>query len=115
MDKLFEQAKKRYNDLMYSICREYNTIGTSDTEDAENRNKWNLRDLVSEVQYTLDIYKDENCMYWEEAHDDCQPSDKPWLKRWKSEIGRMQRFINMFKAAAMEIDEPYENHCSKYD
>ena len=115
MATLFEQAKKRYNDLMFDICREYNTIGTSFTEDAENRNQWNLRDLVSEVQYTLEVYKSPDSIYYEDAHDPTQGSGSPWYKEWKSEIGRMQRFVNRFKDEALKIDRPYENHCSKFD
>ena len=109
-----KQAIKTYNNIMFDICREYNTIGTSFTEAPEDRNNWNLRDLVSEMQYTLDVYKDPNCRYWEEAHDDCQPVGKPWMKEWKAEIARMQRFINKYKDEALTM-EVMEDHCSKYD
>ena len=113
-----KQAIKTYNNIMFGICREYNTIGTSFTEDAEKRNRWTLRDLVSEMQYTLDIYLDPDCIYWEEAHDDCQPigmkGERVWLKEWQKEVAKMRRFINKYKAQALET-VCIEDHCSKYD
>lgn len=111
---IMKQAIKAYNKIMFDVCREYNTIGTSFTEDAENRNRWTLRDLISEVQYTLDVYLDRDCIYWEEAHDECQPAGKPWLKEWQKEIAKMRRFINKYEAQALET-VCVEGHCSKYD
>jgi hypothetical protein len=110
----FEKAKRQYNNLMFDICREYNTIETSFTEDKENRNKWNLRDLVSEVQYTLDIYEDPSCIYWEEAHDRHQPPHKPWYKEWVSTKNKMKRFINRYKDEAIKLD-CWQAHCSDFD
>ena len=99
---------------MFDICQEFDTIGTSFTEDAENRNQWNLRDLVSEMQYTLDKYRDPNCVYWEDAHDECQPAGRPWYKEWKKICARMQRFIDSHKDEALTM-ECHEHHCSKWD
>ena len=107
-------AKTAYNNIMFDICREYNTIGTSYTEDAENRNKWNLRDMVSEVQYTLDVYRDPDCIYWQDAHDPTQGAGKPWYKEWKNICGRMQRFVDKYKADALCM-ECTEGHCSVFD
>lgn len=107
-------AIKTYNSIMWDICREYNTIGTSMTEDAETRNKWNLRDLVSEMQYTLDIYKDPDCCYYEEAHDPDASYHKEALKEWKSLTARMKRFIDKYKTEAMTM-QCTEGHCSRFD
>lgn len=109
----FEKAVKQYNDLMFDICREYNTIGTSYTEGNE-RQHWTLRDLVSEVQYTLDIYLDEDCLYWREAHDPTQHSSKPWYKEWINITRRMRRFVARYKDEAM-LTKCFSGHCSKYD
>ena len=87
-------AVKRYNELMNDLCREHSTIGTSFSE---NTDGWNLRDMVSEVQYVLDLYDDPSTIYWEDAHDDNQPSYKPWYKEWLSEKRRMKRFIERYK------------------
>ena len=108
------KAVKQYNDLMFDIAREYNTIGTSYTEDPESRNNWNLRDLVSEVQYTLDVFEDPGCIYWQDAHDESQPSDQSWLKEWQDNIATMKRFIARYKDEAMTMS-CYEGHSSKYD
>ena len=108
------KAVDNYNNIMFAICREYNTIGTSYTEDAEHRNNWNLRDMVSEMQYTLDIYRDPDCIYYEEAYDDCQPAGRPWYKQWKNITARMQRFINKYRSDALCM-ECTQCHCSIFD
>lgn len=107
----FEKAVKRYNQIMFDACEEYNTIGTSYTEEAGgyNRSQWNLRDLVSEVQYLYDKYHDEGCCYIEQARDDAY-----YRKEWKSLTGKMRRFIDTFKAEALTM-ECTNCHCSKWD
>ncbi len=55
-----EKIIKRFNNLMYSLGREYVTIGTSDTSTNINNKNWNLRDLVSEVQYWLDFWQSDD-------------------------------------------------------
>lgn len=104
-------ALKQYNNLMNDICREHLTIGTSFSEGTQN---WNLRDMVSEVQYTLDLYNDPDTIYWDDAHDDSQPPNRPWYTQWYNEKERMKRFINKWKDEALKM-ECTESHCSKYD
>lgn len=110
MAKDFEKIVKRYNDIMNSLCREYATIGTRLTEDAENKSQWTLRDLVSEIQYTLDVYRDPQSTPYDSAHF----MGGQELKDWRSSCARMQRFINTFADEAMKY-QCYENHCSKFD
>ena len=105
------QSVKTYNQIMNDICREYLTIGERYSEGTQN---WNLRDMVSEMQYTLDRYMDKDCIYWQDAHDETQPSHNPWLKEWKNVIARMRRFINKYKDEAMQMNCT-EGHCSIYD
>ena len=104
-------AVKQYNDLMMDICREYHTIGTKYSEGTEN---WNLRDMVSEVQYTLDIWNDPDCTYYQDAHDNSQPESKDWYKQWMNDKARMKRFINKYAKEAMTM-ECTVDHCSDYD
>lgn len=104
-------AITQYNNIMRDICREYNTIGTSFSEGTEG---WTIRDMVSEMQYTLDIYNDEGCIYLEEAHDETQPADKPWYKEWINQKRRMERFIEKYKGEAAKA-ECTMRHCSIYD
>lgn len=106
-----ENAIKQFNEIMYSICHEHSTIGTHYSENTE---KWNLRDMVSEVQYVLDIWNDEGSIAWQDAHDDTQPAHKPWYKEWLNEKAQMKRFINKYKDEALTM-ECSEGHCSKYD
>ena len=104
-------AVKRYNELMFDICHEHLTIGTRFSEDTED---WNLRDLVSEMQYTLDIWNDPDCIAWQDAHDETQPRDKPWYHNWYNEKKRMERFINRYKDEALGL-ECHAGHCSCWD
>lgn len=101
---------KRWNGLMYDLCREHLTIGTKFSEHTEN---WNLRDMVSEAQYTLDVYNSEDSIYWEDAHDSAQPG-REWYMEWYKEKKKLERFINRYKEEALTM-ECTESHCSKYD
>lgn len=105
-------AITQYNDIMYSIAREYLTIGTKDS--SEEVQDWNLRDMVSEMQYTLGNYENPDCIYWQDAHDECQPPDKPWYREWVNVKKRMKRFISRWEAEALKL-ECVQYHCSKYD
>lgn len=91
---------------------EYNTIGTEYTEAPERRNEWNLRDMVSEVQYTLDIYNDPDCIYWESAHD--EDADEEVIRQYREDISKMRRFIRTYKDEALTM-QCFEGHCSRYD
>ena len=104
-----KKGVKAYNNLMNGLAMEYNTIGTSFTEDPERRNNWNLRDMVSEVQYTLDIYTDPNCIYWQDAQD-----DEEYNKIYKGDIANMRKFIRTYKKEALTM-QCTDGHCSKYD
>ena len=106
-----KKAIKWYNDIMWDICREHLTIGTRLSEGTEH---WNLRDMVSEMQYTLDIYDDPGTIYWEDAHDPYQPEDRSWYRQWYNEKARMKRFIDRYKNEALQM-ECTEGHCSRYD
>jgi len=107
-------AIRCYNNIMFDIAREHNTIGTSFSENTSN---WNLRDMVSEMQYTLDIWNDPDCMAWQDAHDESQPiwnGRKEWLYNWQKERARMKRFIDTYKPFIDDL-ECAVGHCSKYD
>ena len=93
----------RYNDLMYGIDVEHKTIGTGFSEGTEN---WNLRDMVAEADYWLGtFYEDGHCNH-ELIHDD--PNS------WKSQTGKLKRFIARFKDEALTM-RTTTDHCSKYD
>jgi hypothetical protein len=102
---------KAYNKLMFHLGMEYDTIGTKYTEDPERRSDWNLRDLVSEVQYWLDFYLDPNSSYYENAHD---PDDDGYKEVYKKDISMMRAFIRRYKKEALNMDCNYV-HVSKYD
>ena len=110
-----KEVIKRYNSIMFSISREHLTIGTGFSEGTEN---WNLRDLVSEMQYTLDIYEDQGCVYWEEAHDPYQPKRSngvgQFYYEWVLTKNKMKRFIKAYEPF-IEGMECSEGHSSIYD
>lgn len=110
MDKII----KRYNNLMYSLGYEYVTIGTSESEDPARMNQWNLRDMISEVQYRLDFFLCDDCVYREEAYDISRPDHKELYKQYHSDLAKMKRFIARYEEEALTM-ECYETHCSKYD
>lgn len=101
---------KWYNDIMYSVCRDEVCIGESHTATKD----WTLRDMVSEMQYVLNQYEDPDCIYYQDAHNETQPSHKPWYKEWIADKSKMKRFINANKDEALKM-ECVESHCSKYD
>lgn len=106
-------AIKTYNRLMNDICREHLTIGTRLSEGTEN---WNLRDMVSEMAYTLEVYDNPGCIYWEDAHDSSQPGGPggEWYQHWYNEKARMRRFIEKYRDEALKL-ECAEAHCSIFD
>lgn len=115
MSKLLDDSiVKRYNKLMFHLCLEYLTIGTDFTENPKVKNNWNLRDLVSEVQYQLDMYNDTNSTIYQDAHETWYEHHEELYKQWRRDIGRMQRFIDRYKDEALTMTCT-ESHCSKFD
>ena len=107
MKKLnIERATKRYNDIMYLLCYEHNTIGTNFSENTEN---WNLRDMVAECDYVLSTY-------FESGHinHDVKYESPEGYKMWVSETGKLKRFINAYEPFILDM-ECAEGHCSQYD
>lgn len=107
----FEKAKKKYNEIMYSLCIEHLTIGTRFSEGTEN---WNLRDMVSEMQYTLGIWSDEGCTPYIDAHNPYNGDHEETYKEWISGLGKMRRFIDRYLEEALTM-KCNDKHCSKYD
>lgn len=106
-DLVFKRAIKSYNNIMMSIGYEFLTIGTKYSENTEN---WNIRDLVAEADYTLSNY-------YEDGHinGDMRYSDDPEeRKMWKSETGKLQRFIKAYEPYIKGV-KCHERHCSNYD
>ena len=106
-EKQMKSAVKKYNDIMETIGYEFNTIGTSLSEDTEN---WNLRDMVAECDYVLSTY-------YEDGHCNCEmrfSDDEDDRKAWVSEVGRLKRFINHWWPYVRDM-KCAEGHCSRYD
>lgn len=116
---IFEKAKRAYNDIMNDIGMEFATIGTNHSENTEG---WTLRDMVSEVQYQLDIcYEEGNAN--EEARsvsflmdaygmdsETARAEHEAWLKKTR----KLRAFVNKYKNEAM-LTKCKTGHCSKFD
>ena len=100
-------AVKKYNDIMYNLCRELNTIGQPLSEGTEN---WTLRDMVAECDYELSTYYEDGHM-----NNDLRYSEDEYEKKqWRSETGKLKRFIYNY-AYVVKYMKCAEGHCSKYD
>lgn len=108
MKKLnMESAIKRYNNIMETLGYEHNTINTIFSEDTEN---WNIRDMVAECDFTLSCY-------YEDGHCNCDmrnSDDSEDRKMWKSETGKLKRFIETYKPFIDGVT-CVSGHCSQYD
>lgn len=100
-------AIKKYNEIMMGIGYEHNTIGTSFSEDTDN---WNLRDMVAECDYTLSCYYESGHCNADMRYSD----DKYERDLWKSETGKLKRFIKHY-APFIDDMKCTMNHCSIYD
>lgn len=102
-----DTAINRYNDIMERIGYEYNTIGMKRSEETDN---WNLRDMVAECDYVLSCY-------YESGHCNCEmrySDDIEERKMWKSETGKLSRFIKAYEPFIKDM-KCTVGHCSSYD
>ena len=106
-----------YDSIMLDICHEHASINTRYTEYPDEKKQWTIRDMVSEVQYCLDLWNDEGSIYWQDAHSGCygDPEEsKRWNQNWHREKRRFERFIKHYKEEALKT-ECHEGHCSRFD
>lgn len=106
-----EMAKviKRYNDIMYGLALDHLTVHPEDESGTEAKG-WNLRDMVSECQYQLDLHYDLYSMLGLMRYSD-DPYEK---KQWRSDVGKLKRFIDRYKDSIADMKCAI-GHCSKYD
>lgn len=102
-----EKVIAEYNDMMFSLCLEFCTIGTDYSQDTED---WNLRDMVSESQYQLDCYYDDDKASSESRYSD----DLYERNQWKNDTKRLKAFIRKYEKHIDEL-ECTVGHCSKFD
>lgn len=105
--KQLESAIKRYNSIMDDLCYEHNTIGTSLSENTE---KWNLRDMIAECDYTLSTYYESGHINGDMRYSD----DEYERKLWRSQTGRLRRFIEKYEPFTKDM-KCSEGHCSRFD
>lgn len=102
-----ESAIKRYNNIMKKIGYEQNTINTRFSESTDG---WNIRDMVAECDYKLSCYYEIG-----HANNDMRYSnDLEERKMWRSDTGRLKRFIKTYEPFIKGI-KCVSKHCSIYD
>jgi len=84
------KAKERYNKIMFELGNEHRTIGT---EFAENTNDWGIAEMIKECKYQLEMHFEDGSSFGDMRYDD----DPNIRKQWKSEVGKLKRFINAYQ------------------
>ena len=102
----FENAIKRYNKLMSELYLDHLMIS-----DDNNNSDWNIRDLVSECQFNLNLYYQFGTNQYSDLHHEFGVDD---YKRALSEVGKLKRFINTYSKFTDSLVCKV-HHCSKYD
>lgn len=93
---------------MLDLCADHLTIGIpSYSEDTDG---WNLRDMVAECDYLLSTYYDPGHTNYDMKDSD----DEDERKAWRSETGKLKRFIAAYEQFIVEMSTT-EDHGSKYD
>lgn len=114
-EKQLARATARYNSIMWDAGYEFATVGETLSKNTEG---WNLRDMVSEAQYVLDLWQSPDCIWYQDAHAGGCISDPDELraayKYWYGTIQRLKRFINAYKDEAVKMTCT-SGHCSKFD
>lgn len=108
----FEKARKRYNDLMYSLCLDHLTVwevGSKEEVGSEAKG-WNIRDMVAECDYQYGLYLEDGTVQGEMRYSDYESE----RKAWRSESGKLKRFIEAYKPYIDGI-KCASGHCSQYD
>lgn len=116
---VFEEAKKRYNSMMNDLGLEFLTIGQNLSEGTQN---WNIRDMVSECQYQLDVcFEDDNAnsegRYISELIERYSYSEidaKRAHVEWLSKTMKLRNFIKKYKDVALQ-EKCSQGHCSCFD
>ena len=116
MSLVNKNVLKKYNEIMNSLCYEHKTVETRFSENTSGNPKnvknclYTLRDMVAECDYVLSTYYE--CGH---VNYDLRYGDEEERKAWRSETGKLKRFIDHYaKYLTAEIGN-VECHCSKYD
>ncbi len=107
-----ETARKRYNGIMYDLGLDHLTVWEkgSKAEEGSEAKGWNLRDMVAEADYQLGLYYEEGTLAGDMRYSDYESE----RKAWRSESGKLERFINAYEPFIWDM-ECVEGHCSQYD
>lgn len=82
---------------MMDICCEHMTIGTRFSEEPQLKS---VEEMVKECEYWLSCYYEGG-----HAREDMRHEDEEERKRWRSEVGKLKRFINAYKVSEEAEDE----------
>ena len=85
------KSRARYNKIMFELGMEHRTIGTDYSENTYN---WGIAEMVNECKYQLDMHYSSGTSYADMRYDD----DLEIRKQWKSEVGKLSRFIKAYES-----------------
>lgn len=103
------KAVEEYNNIMYKLGYEHNTIGTRFSEDTED---WNLRDMLAECDYVLDTYSESGHANYEMLHGS---DGKDGIEQAEKEIAELKKFLKKYDKEGTKLNTMACRHCSKYD
>ncbi len=96
----FKYTLTKYNEMMIELNHESGVIGPGKNEN------WNLRDMVSEVEYIRSTYYDKNHVNSKLRAED--------IKEFNKRTSRLRYFIRTYKAHIGDLIAS-TTHNSKYD
>lgn len=104
-----EKATDRYNGIMFDLCADHLTIGIPSY--SEGTDGWNLRDMVAECDYLLSTYYDPGHTNYDMRSSD----DEDERKAWRSETGKLKRFIRAYEPFIADMVCVDEHGSNRYD
>ncbi|MCQ2581875.1 MAG: hypothetical protein MJ170_02730 [Alphaproteobacteria bacterium] len=105
----FENAKRDFNQLVWYLGIEYLEI--TDVPYEEDEKIWNIRDMISEIQFELNKYFNPDMEQYAVLHGNGDEID---VQIAKNNVAAMRKFINKYKNHVDGLVCVRE-HCSKWD
>ena len=105
----FENAKRDFNQLVWYLGIEYCEI--TDVPYEEDQEIWNIRDMISEIQFELDKYSNPDMEQYAVLHG---LGDEIDVQNAKNNVAAMQKFINKYKKYVGDL-KCIRPHMSRWD
>lgn len=119
-ESTLQQAKVEYNKLMKSLGLDYNTV---DTDYCEGTDGWNLKDMICEAKYQLELFFETGTVQYDDLHsikkykhitfNQISTYSKLFVvsENAKKDVKNLRAFINKYKKFVKDMQCVTE-HCS---